>query len=345
MLGGPLPPYRHDRLWECFDAAIRVAKELLSELTKGPEYVVPLVFDGAYFAASLDKRFFEGKNHYYLLIKADLTPREIERLLTGTGKVCSLEEMEVLRQRALPGLDVRYLEAPPEELPRRGGWHYFELAGMYNVPELFSELFAYVLLFEQMSLQGAPLPSYDEVRSTIAVILGRQEAYAKHQGMREQEYHNALFAIVAWADETILQQTHWTHHHQWSAYPLQLEYSQTMNAGEELFERLQTLHADQTEVREIYYLCLGLGFSGQYFLGIEDELKLNQIRHEQARYLSLPIEDVRDVARLIPQPYEVTPPEGKPIKTPLLQYWLKGGIILIAAIPLLLLLILALLPI
>jgi type VI secretion system protein ImpK len=216
---------------------------------------------------------------------------------------------------------------------------------MYNVPELFSELFAYVLLFEQMSLQGAPLPSYEEVRSTIAVILGRQEAYAKRQGMREQEYHNALFAIVAWVDETILRQTHWEYYDQWNTFPLQLEYYQTRNGGEELFERLQSLHADQTEIREIYYLCLGLGFSGQYFLGIEDELKLNQIRHEQARYLSLPIEDVRDVDRLIPQPYEVTPPEGRPIKTPLLQYLLKGGIILIAAIPLLLLLILALLPI
>jgi type VI secretion system protein ImpJ len=127
VLGGPLPAYRHDQLWECFDAAIRVAKELLSEFTKGPEYVVPLVFDGAYFAASLDKRFFEGKNHYYLSIKVDLPPREIERLLTDTGKVGSREEMEVLRQRALPGLDVRYLEAPPEELPRRTHCNYFEI--------------------------------------------------------------------------------------------------------------------------------------------------------------------------------------------------------------------------
>jgi type VI secretion system protein ImpJ len=127
VLGGPLPAYRHDQLWECFDAAIRVAKELLSEFTKGAEYVVPLVFDGAYFAASLDKSFFDGKNHYYLSIKVDVPPREVQRLLTDTGKVCSREEMEVLRQRALPGLDVRYLEAPPEELPRRTHCNYFEI--------------------------------------------------------------------------------------------------------------------------------------------------------------------------------------------------------------------------
>src|SRR5919198_2237013 len=127
VLGGPLPAYRHDQLWECFDAAIRVAKELLNELTKGPDYVIPLVFDGEYFAANLDKTFFDGNNHYYLSIKIDLPPRELERLLTETGKVCSREEMDALRQRALPGLMVRYLEAPPEELPRRANWSYFEL--------------------------------------------------------------------------------------------------------------------------------------------------------------------------------------------------------------------------
>ncbi len=104
-----------------------MAKQLLNELTKGPDYVIPLVFDGEYFAANLDKTFFDGNNHYYLSIKIDIPPRELERLLTETGKVCSREEMDALRQRALPGLMVRYLEAPPEELPRRANWSYFEL--------------------------------------------------------------------------------------------------------------------------------------------------------------------------------------------------------------------------
>jgi type VI secretion system protein ImpJ len=127
VLGGPLPAYRHAQLWECFDAAIQVTKELLNELTKGPEYVIPLVFDGEYFAANLERRFFEGNNHYYLAIKVDIPPRDLERLLTETGKVCSREEMEALRQRALPGLMARYLENPPEELPRRAHSSYFEL--------------------------------------------------------------------------------------------------------------------------------------------------------------------------------------------------------------------------
>lgn len=127
VLGGPLPAYRHDRLWECFDAAIRITKELLNELTKGPDYVVPLVFDGEYFAADLEQRFFEGNNRYYLAIKVDMPPRELRHLLMETGKICSHEEMEALRNQALPGVPVDYLEVPPEELPRRAHCSYFAL--------------------------------------------------------------------------------------------------------------------------------------------------------------------------------------------------------------------------
>jgi type VI secretion system protein ImpJ len=127
VLGGPLPAYRHEQLWECFDAAIRVAKELVNGLTRGPEYVMPLVFDGEYFAANLDKRFFEGNNRYYLSVKIDMPPRELERHLTSTGKVCSREEMAALVRQALSGLPLRYLETPPEELPRLAHCRYFEL--------------------------------------------------------------------------------------------------------------------------------------------------------------------------------------------------------------------------
>ena len=127
VLGGPLPPYQHEHLWECFHMAVSVAQELIRELTKGPEYVIPLIFDREYFTADLTRQFFEGNHHYYLSIKIDMPPRELEHHLMETGKVCSREEMAVLQQRALPGLVVRYLETPPEELPRRAHCLYFEL--------------------------------------------------------------------------------------------------------------------------------------------------------------------------------------------------------------------------
>jgi type VI secretion system protein ImpK len=209
---------------------------------------------------------------------------------------------------------------------------------MANARGLFADLFAYVLLFEQMSLQENFQPAYEQVRRDITTLL-EQQATTKRQGMTEQDFLTARFAVVAWADETILKHIAWEHHNEWNASPLQLEYYGTRNAGEELFERLNGLRADQQELREIYYYCLGLGFSGQYFLGPDDELTLNRIRHEQARLLSRPVEDVQTFAKLTPQPYDVRPPTESQIKPPLTQPLLKAGIAVLVIVPLVLFLV------
>ena len=127
VLGGPLPPYRHDQLWECFNAAVEVARTLIYELTKGPEYVVPLEFDGEYYAANLDQRVFEAQNRHYLSVKTDVPTAELQHHLADVGKVGTRQEMESLRNRSLPGLSLRYLENPPGELPRRAHSTYFEI--------------------------------------------------------------------------------------------------------------------------------------------------------------------------------------------------------------------------
>jgi type VI secretion system protein ImpK len=197
---------------------------------------------------------------------------------------------------------------------------------MATVQELFSELFAYVSLFEQTHLQGEFQPSYEQVRRTIATMLEQQKALARRQGMLERDYQDACFAVLAWADEAILKHQTWKHHGEWNALPLQLEYFQTRNAGEEFFQRLERLGTDQKEVREVYYMCLGLGFSGRYFLGLEDELKLNQIRHEQAQHLPRPVKDVQDIEKLTPQPYEVPAPTPGQIKPPWTDQLLRIGL-------------------
>jgi type VI secretion system protein ImpJ len=127
VLGGPLPAYRHDQLGACFDAALQVIRALLAGLTKSPECVVPLVFDGEYFAAQLDAPFFDGNKRYYLSINVDMPSKALLHQLTETGKISAREEMETLQQRSLSGLHLEYLDTPPEELPRRAHCRYFAL--------------------------------------------------------------------------------------------------------------------------------------------------------------------------------------------------------------------------
>ncbi len=122
--------------------------------------------------------------------------------------------------------------------------------GMATGHTLFADLFTYVLLFDQTHLQGEFQPSYEQVRRDIAALFQQEKATAKRQGMLDKDFQDAGFAVVAWADETILKHTAWKYHHEWNTYPLQLEYYQTRNAGEEFFERLEQLGAAQQAVRE-----------------------------------------------------------------------------------------------
>jgi type IV/VI secretion system ImpK/VasF family protein len=199
---------------------------------------------------------------------------------------------------------------------------------------LFADLFTYVLLFDQTHLQGEFQPAYEQVRQDIAALFQQEKGTARRQGILDKDVQEAAFAVVAWADETILKHTTWNHHHQWNTYPLQLEYYQTRNAGEEFFEHLEQLGATQQAIREVYYLCLALGFSGQYFLGLEDELKLTQMRHEQARHLTLPVESVQEIEKITAQPYGVHPPIGRPVRYPLTNLLLQAGLVLLITVPL-----------
>jgi type IV/VI secretion system ImpK/VasF family protein len=205
---------------------------------------------------------------------------------------------------------------------------------MTKVHTLFADLFTYVLLFEQTHLQGELQPSYEQVRQDIAALFQQEKATAKRQGMLDKDFQDAGFAVVAWADETILKHTTWKYHHEWNTSPLQLEYYQTRNAGEEFFERLERLGAAQQAVREIYYFCLALGFSGQYFLGLEDALKLTQIRHEQAQHFTRPIESVQDIGKITVQPYEVHPPVVRLVRYPFTHLLLQAGLVLLVIVPL-----------
>ena len=145
---------------------------------------------------------------------------------------------------------------------------------MANVRDLFLPLFAYGLAFEQMNGPGQPQQSYEQVRRELSALWEELRAAALSQGMGETDFLNAAFAAVTWLDETILKHPTWEHRSHWRIAPLQLHYYKTRRADETFFERLAQLRPEQTELREIYYLCLRLGFTGKYSRDIEAIHKL-----------------------------------------------------------------------
>ncbi len=188
---------------------------------------------------------------------------------------------------------------------------------------LFSDLIAYVLFFEASC--GQQSPPMAEVREKILALVNAQEERVKSGEVSPESYREARFAVLSWVDETILNSS-WQHRSQWQH--LMLSFYRTLNAGEEFFRRLEALPSQANDIREVYYLCISLGFQGKYAFGDN----LNQIRdlkHGLYRQLCDSAGDVRQsYRRLFPEAYQPAPavkPSALPKVRPL---WFAVAILL-----------------
>lgn len=77
------------------------------------------------------------------------------------------------------------------------------------------------------------------------------------------DFDAALFAVLAWADESLISAP-WPGASYWQRYLLQRQHFNTTTAGVTFFTRLEDLRDDQQNVREVYALCLSLGFKGRF---------------------------------------------------------------------------------
>ena len=122
-----LPEYDHQNLGECFFSAHLLIIKLLDEITSGPEYVLPLLYDGTYFATEMKPVHFEHKYRYFLALKTADDSRSLLESVSAVVKLGSRERLPLLIARALPGVGLEYLQIPPQELPRRANTYYFSI--------------------------------------------------------------------------------------------------------------------------------------------------------------------------------------------------------------------------
>ena len=122
-----IPDYDHGNLGACFNTAHLLILKLLDEITAGPEYVLPLLFDGTYFTADLKPAHFEHRNRHFIVLKTEADPKQVVQSICSVVKLSSREHLPLLIARALPGIGLDHLPNPPPELPRRAFCLYFAL--------------------------------------------------------------------------------------------------------------------------------------------------------------------------------------------------------------------------
>ena len=114
-------------------------------------------------------------------------------------------------------------------------------------------------------------------RYNILEGLKAADQQARSQGYNAEDIKLAVFAVVAFVDESVLNAGN-PIFADWPRRPLQEELFGHHVAGEIFFQNLKDLlgrsdSQDLADVLETYHLCLLLGFAGRYSLGGRGELK------------------------------------------------------------------------
>ena len=199
-----------------------------------------------------------------------------------------------------------------------------------NLIDCFIELIAYVsYLIKSLPSEQ---PGYERVKADISELIANSQSHQISSG----DFELAQFAVFAWIDEVILS-SQWQEKLKWQGDPLQRSYFQTVDAGELFFDKLNELEPQQLEVREVYYICLALGFSGR-FCNPGDEFLLNQLKSSNLKLLSGNQETVEALKdkRLFPEAYS----DGSGLGATVKRRFFRLGPVLAAGAPVILLVLL-----
>ena len=168
---------------------------------------------------------------------------------------------------------------------------------------LFVPLMAYV-----QGLDRLENPQAQQVHDELQRLIKQARDSALSEEIELSQFNEALFPVVAWADERLSRLPQWQEARPWRAFMLQRKFFSTSLAGVQFFERLEQLKKNEQELREIYVTCLALGFVGRYSMNpnapeltalLQDQYKL--LRPEYA----VKSATVGGIARLFPEAYRL----------------------------------------
>jgi type VI secretion system protein ImpK len=135
-----------------------------------------------------------------------------------------------------------------------------ETTSAASLPDLCGDLLAFAMQLRRSADPG----DAEAMRQRIDEQFRALESKARQADVPQEDVQQAKYAIAAFIDEMILT-SQWSLKDSWADKPLQLAYFNDFSAGEEFYNKIDTLRAaKKNSVLEVYYLCLALGFRGKY---------------------------------------------------------------------------------
>lgn len=152
-----------------------------------------------------------------------------------------------------------------------------------GLPDLCADIFTFCLQLQRSKDPGDP----EQLRLKFDELFRTLETRARQSDIPEPHVADAKYAIVAYIDEMILTSDWSSVKDVWSGRPLQLEYFNEFNAGENFFEKLQRYRGveeqKKLDVLEVYYTCLALGFKGMHGADLAGIEKLKSLAENVGR--------------------------------------------------------------
>jgi type VI secretion system protein ImpJ len=123
-----LPLYDHERLGEVFDALDQHIRAHLELVVPSNLVVIPLERAGRYFwqGPILDERTLH-RSRWILGLHSKVGEAELIERTPRLVKVCSMEFVGRLVERALPGLKLTHLPVPPPAVSPKVEFHYYSI--------------------------------------------------------------------------------------------------------------------------------------------------------------------------------------------------------------------------
>jgi type VI secretion system protein ImpK len=147
--------------------------------------------------------------------------------------------------------------------------HSYFRSGAFTIEQALNPLIAAAAPLFALATKVALLTSQQtpqSLESRLTHELYSFECQARHQNFRTQTVLAARYAICALLDE-LIHQSEWGQRHDWEENRLLHAFYSSQAESEQFFSILQRANTDpgqHQELLEFYYLCLSLGYYGQY---------------------------------------------------------------------------------
>jgi type VI secretion system protein ImpK len=179
---------------------------------------------------------------------------------------------------------------------------------------------------------GGMHPTYAQFRQEVLAALQTIESEAPESGIDREDAQDAVYALALFLDEDVAT-SEWTGKLQWANEPLYAVKLQDPEGGINFFRKLDEMGDRRRAVKEIFLVCLAMGFRGKYaeLEPSQQAVKLGEIRQRVLRSIhETPLDNVEE---LFPEAYEPAQPLMDDVPPPP-KWWITAsfGVVALAVI-------------